>query len=124
MVKLYSLSYGPSTRYLTQIRLGLSKLNLHLFTHGIIPDPSCPSCPNSEKETPMHYFLQCPAYAALRGEMLRGLQDLLAPESRSNNKILLKAIIFGIENATPDINKSIFRIVSLYINETKRFIKL
>lgn len=121
MSKVYSLSYGHSFKYLTQIRLGLSKLKHHLFTHGIIPEPFCPNCQNHEIETPTHYFLLCPAYAAHRGEMSRGLRDLLAPESITNNSVLLRTIIFGNNDASLETNADIFKLVCRYITVSKRF---
>jgi hypothetical protein len=119
--KVYSLSYGYSFKFLTQIRLGLSKLKHHLFAHGIIPEPFCQNCQNQTLETPIHYFLQCPAYAALRGEMSRGLRDLLAPESILNNPALLHIIIFGDKDASLETNIAIFKIVCHYITVSKRF---
>jgi hypothetical protein len=121
MSKLYSVSYEYSFRFLTQIRLGLSKLKNHLFTHGILLDPICPNCQNHELETPAHYFLHCPAYAAHRGEMSRGLRDLLAPESISNNPALLNTIIFGCTDASFEINIELFKTVCNFIKNTKRF---
>ena len=119
MTKLYSTNFGPSTKLLTQIRLGLSKLNLHLFTHSIIPDPFCPHCPAS-RESPMHYFLQCPAYAAQRDAMSRDLRGLLAPESFTHTK-LLYIIIHGNQTDNLQTNISIFQTVHNYITSTKRF---
>ena len=67
LVKVYSITTGPCSRYHTQIRLGLSKLNAHLFTHGIIQDPLCPNCPNNSKENTTHYLNGVPSLRRSEG---------------------------------------------------------
>jgi hypothetical protein len=119
--KLYSISIGPCSKYHTQIRLGLSKLKLHLFTHGIIPDPLCSNCPDVTKESPTHYLLECPAFAAEREEMFHGLRGLLPAQIISNNKKLLHCLIHGIDTLSFDCNKTIFRHVHDFILSTRRF---
>lgn len=113
--------YSNSCKYHTQIRLGLSKLRDHLFTFSIIPDPYCPNCPITAKETALHYFLECPAFAAQREVMLRGLGELLPPTTVNNNKKCVLVLVHGIPAASFDLNKKIFFLVQNYISETHRF---
>lgn len=120
LCKLYSLAPHPAGRYLTQMRLGLSKLKSHLFTYSIIPDPLCPNCQNS-KETTTHYLLQCPAYAAQRGEMLHGLAVLLPPGTMNNNRLLVETLLNGTESLTFDCNKKMHQLVYTYILDSNRF---
>ena len=123
LTKLYSISFGPSSKHHTQIRLGLSKLKAHLFTHGIITEPFCPNCPNNSIETPTHYLLECPAFAALREEMFRGLRELLPPTTINNTTKCVHAIVHGISTASLDQNKNIFSSVQSFILQTHRFIQ-
>ena len=51
------------TRHLSLIRLGFSKLKLHLFTRGIVPVSFL------SKELPLHYFLQCPSKPLVLGRI-------------------------------------------------------
>ena len=119
--KAYSTSFGPCSRYQTQIRLGLSKLHAHLFTYGIIQDPICSNCPININETSTHYLMECPAFAAQRDEMFRGLRELLPPSIINNNKNCVNALIFGITTESIEQNKKILSIVHTFILETHRF---
>ena len=121
LVKLYSISYGHGSRSHTQIRLGLSKLRTHLFSHSIISEPYCTQCQLNANETPLHYFLCCPAFAAQRVEMLRGLRDSMTPEQFPNNRQLLQIIIHGNPDSTIETNRNIFKLIHQYILSTKRF---
>jgi hypothetical protein len=114
LVKLFSAFQDPCHIIHTQIRLGLSPLKIHLFTHSIILEPFCQNCQNNVKETTLHYFLQCPAFAAPRGEMTRGLRDLVAPGQLPNNKNLVQMIIHGDPSLDLETNKKIFILVHRY----------
>ena len=121
LVKLYSTSFGPASKYLTHLRLGLSKLKSHLFSINVVPDPICPNCPNNKTETTMHYILECPAFAAQREEMFRGLRESLSPSILNNNKTLLRALINGIPTSPLEFNKTIFHSVHDFILSSLRF---
>ena len=54
-------STGRLGRVLSQIRLGLSLLNYHLFEYNINDNPFCPKC-GTEFETILHFFCDCPHY--------------------------------------------------------------
>lgn len=123
LVKAYSTSFGPCSKYLTQIRLGLSKLKAHLFSFNIIPDPICPYCPNNVHETSCHYLLECPAFAAQREVMFRSLRELLPLTIINNNRKCLDAIIHGNQTSSTTTNIQIFRLVHKYIKETERFVQ-
>ena len=59
-----TLSYfscGKLGRVLTQMRLGLSPLNYHLFQYNINDNPFCAQC-GSEFETSIHFFALCSSY--------------------------------------------------------------
>ena len=60
---------------LTQIRVGRSKLNSHLFTIGQTNDPHC-VC-KSINETSLHYFLQCNLFSAERQQMFRVFEQYI-----------------------------------------------
>ena len=121
LAKLYSISFGPNSKYHTQIRLGLSKLSAHLFQISVVTDPFCPNCPTNTKETPTHYFLECPSYAAQREEMLRGLRESLPPDILNNNKKLSYLLTHGSNNISLESNKNTFTRVHSYISDTGRF---
>ena len=120
MCKLYSSSPTPYHKYITQMRLGLSKLHSHLFTLCVIPDPFCPNC-HHNKETPMHYLLECPAYAADRDAMLRGLRELLPHELPSNKSLQTKLLLRGSDLISLLDNQKVHLLVAAFIQKTNRF---
>ena len=122
MCKIYSLSFGPCTRYLTQLRLGLSKLNSHLFTIGVTQNPYCPNCTNPVSETIPHYLLVCTAYAAQRDEMLRSLGDVLPRGITSNKTKLAQILTHGSETYSHEVNVLILTASSKFIHDTQRFL--
>lgn len=118
--QLYSYNFGPYSKYHTQIRLGLSKLRAQLFTINVISDPFCPTCKTS-KETSAHFFLECPAFAAQRDEMFRGLRGLLPSEVLNSNKLLLETLTFGTDKVTLQTNITVFTAVHRFIQSSTRF---
>ena len=70
--------FGQGERWLsiihTQLRLGHSPLNSHLFRIGIIDTASC-SC-GFHQENVVHFFLQCPLYKDARNKLLRSLCEI------------------------------------------------
>jgi hypothetical protein len=121
MTKLYSLHYGYHGKYITQMRLGLSKLKMHLFTFNIVSEPYCQNCQNHVNETVFHYLLECPAFAAQRLELLRDLRGLLSPANLINQTLLSHTLLHGDELMSFDQNKSILSAVHKFIENSKRF---
>ena len=82
---------GPSTKsvfgihdpkglsHLTQLRVGLSKLNFHKFQHNFRDtiNPMCPS--NDGIEDTEHFLLLCPSFGVQRTDLLAGIYTLVRP---------------------------------------------
>ena len=70
--------YDPvGVSYLTQIRLGLSKLNLHKFLHNF-KDTVNPMCPTNDGiEDVEHLLLLCLSFEIQRQDLLAGVSELL-----------------------------------------------
>ena len=62
---MFHFCTGFYGRILTQMKLGLSKLNHHLFLYNITDNPFCPSCLDSVEDVE-HYFLKCSTYEDAR----------------------------------------------------------
>jgi hypothetical protein len=60
------------------MRLGMSGLNQHLFKFNIIDSYSCPHCINTT-ESPTHFLINCPQYAAERDRMFKAVLRVLCP---------------------------------------------
>ena len=74
--------------YLSQIRVGLSKLNFHKFKHNF-SDTINPMCPTNDGiEDTEHFLLLCPSFDIQRRDLLAGvsvLRPLVQINSLSNN---------------------------------------
>ena len=106
--------YGPrySQIILSRIRMGCSALNSHLFHFlKVLDSPAC-MC-GYHSETPAHFFLSCPIYAAYRDKMLRTLNNITV--------VNINILLFGNKELTLSDNKLIFDAIFLYLTETKRF---
>ena len=83
--------------YLTQIRVGLSKLKFHKFRHNFRDtiDPLCPT--NDGIEDTEHFLLLCPSFDIQRRDLLAGVSELLRPYVRINslpNNALIQILLF------------------------------
>ena len=112
--------------HILRMRLGLSGLNSHRKKFHFIPHSTCDYC-QSPREDINHYFLHCTGHAAHRGDML-GQMGLLLPQhnhlfvnltKKSHQNELCTIMIKGINDS--DIDIKIFKIVSTFIERTKRF---
>ena len=110
----------------TQLRLGQSGLNSHLFEKNIVPSAAC-SC-NFPNENICHFFLYCPLYESHRRKFLRSVASVLAPGAHPNLLVdtamdrLVEIILSGSSDLPDELNTVIFAAVQLYITETRRFI--
>ena len=81
--------------YLTQKRVGLSKLNFHKFSHNF-RDTINPMCPTRDGiEDAEHLLLLCPSYDIPRRDLLAGVSELLRPYVRINslpNNVLVQIL--------------------------------
>ena len=92
--------------YLSQIRVGLSKLNFHKFKHNF-RDTVNPMCPTNDGfEDTEHFLLLCPSFDIQRRDLLAGVSQLLRPLVQINslsNNVLIQLLLYGDK----DSNKSI-----------------
>ena len=87
--------------YLTQLRVGLSKLNFHKFRHNFkdIRNPMCPII-NDGIENTKHFLLVCSSSQSIRHSLLSGANNVLQTygyfESLGNN--ILQLLLYGDKN--------------------------
>ena len=121
------LSYGKRLPQIcqTQLRLGHSRLNAHLFRFNLVPSPGC-NC-NAPREDTMHYFFICPRCTEYRLNLLNTVCHLLAPGVNPTlithlaSDILLSYFLKGNPDLPLEFNELIFEAVHLYITQTRRF---
>ena len=110
----------PNTLH-TQLRLGRSALNCHLFPIGLSLTKSC-YCGNTE--TLQHFLLDCKLYDQARGKLFQKLEGLLEKKpSQYTKQALIQILLCGEKPHLPDKyvhNKHIFYAVQTFICRTKR----
>ena len=112
---------------ISRMRMGLSGLNSHRKRYHFIEQSHCPNC-NSKTEDPMHFLLECPAYAALRVDMIANLHNIIPTHrdklqnlnSKRARKELTQLLLNGIKIEQVDIK--IFQCVSVYIQNSQRLL--
>ena len=109
--------------HLTQLRVGLSKLNFHKFQHNFRDtiNPMCPS--NDGIEDTEHFLLLCPSFGVQRTDLLAGIYSLVRPYEYVNlaNDILLQILLYGDKNFPNNLNRSILELTIRFIHSTGRF---
>lgn len=108
---------NPGAKFHTQLRLDMSGLNFHLHKIQVVDSPSC-KC-GFPRETTIHFMLDCPSYARIREELLRGVSRVTELPPRRNDTLHL--LLFGDTQKSYDTNVAIFKLTQSYIQQTKRF---
>ena len=120
---VYRIHDPKGLSILTQLRVGLSKLNFHKFKHNFREtlNPLCAI--NDDVEEAEHYFLLCHAYDEFRNDLLNSVNAILLPYGIicPSNEELLKVILYGHEQLSFDSNAKILRETLEYIHISKRF---
>ena len=106
--------------YLTQLRVGLSKLNFHKFKHNF-RDTINPMCPTSDGiEDTVHFLLLCPSFDVQRQDLLAEIVDLLRPFlqiSDMSNDVLVQLLLYGDQDLSYDLNRKILELT--YVTSMK-----
>ena len=94
---------------LTQLRVGLSKLNYHKFRHNF-SESITPMCPiNDGTEDTEHYLLLCHAFRVPRCDLLASVLPVLRSFHLTDvpNSILLQILLYGDKKLPFEVNKCI-----------------
>ena len=110
--------------YLSQIRVGLSKLNFHKFNHNF-KDTINPMCPTNDGiEDTEHFLLHCPSFNIQRRDLLAGVSVVLQPFVQINtlsNNVLVQLLLYGDKNLSSDVNKHVLELTLNFIHQSGRF---
>ena len=94
--------------YLTQLRVGLSKLCFHKFKHNF-KDSINPMCPTNDGiETTEHFLLLCPSFEVERRNLLARVFQLLRPYGYIDlsNLVLAQLLLYGDRYLPNDLNRN------------------
>ena len=110
--------------YLSQLRVGLSKLNFHKFKHNFM-DTINPMCPTNDGiEDTEHFSLLCPSFDNQRQYLLAGTSVAVRPFVQLNilsNNDLMNLLLYGDEDLPSDINIRVLGCTLNFIHGTGRF---
>ena len=121
--KLFSIGSKFGNSIQTQLRLGRSQLNDHLFSVRLSPTAKC-LCGNLE--TTEHFLLDCFLYDIERQTLLSELPGVLEKGlDKYNKKELAHILLYGEYSDNPEKyehNKILFRYVQKFLIQTKRLV--
>ena len=109
--------------YLTQLRVGLSKLNFHNFKHNF-RDTINPMCPISDGIEDTEHYLLCHLFDVQRQDLLTRVAELLRPFVQItdlSNDALAQLLLYGNQGLSNDLNREILELTLRFIHETGRF---
>ena len=110
--------------YLTQLRVGLSKLNFHEFKHNF-RDTINPLCPTSDGiEDTEHFLLLYPSFDLQRRDLLAEIVEILRPFvqiTNLSNDALIQLLLYDDQYLSYDLNRNILELTLRFIHETGRF---
>ena len=122
--KHFNVGYKYPNQLHTQLRVGRSSLNSHLYPIGLSNTKSCPC--GFANESVEHFLLDCIYYQNIRGQLYQKLEGLLEKKlSTYSKKDLVQIMLCGEKPHLPEKfyhNKSIFFSLQTFLLKTKRLI--
>ena len=119
----YGIHVPKGLSFLTQLRVGLSKLNHHKFNHSF-RDNTNPMCPTNDGiEDTEHFLLLCLCFDVHRRDLLAGIVALLRPLGYVDlaNEFLLQLLLYGNKDFPDSVNRHILELILNFIHKTGRF---
>ena len=78
------------------------------------------SC-GKEPETTLHYLVRCDLYSIYRLELFNDICALNEPLKNLSEENLLKALLYGVEDFTSQMNSEILKCTIKFIKKKDRF---
>ena len=113
MKSFFGIHDPTGLSYLTQLRVGLSKLNFYKFKYNF-RDTLNPMCPTNDGiEETEHFLLLCPSFVEPRKGLLAGFFALLRPFGYTDlqNHFLLQILLYGYRSFPDEINREILLLI-------------
>ena len=120
---VFSVHDPKGLAILTQLRVGLSALNLHKFRHNFKDTIHSMCLINDGIEDTEHFLLSCHLYDVQRHDLLGTVSEILLSEGLSNlsNEALLKVLLYGDGRLSTYSNSQIIKATLKYIHASQRF---
>ena len=119
---LYGIHNPQGIKLLTRLRVGLSHLRAHKYTHNFkdTTNPICP-CGLNESETLEHYMLFCLSYSDPRKQLFNSLCKTISLVTFVNTQYICDLLLYGDPKSNSCTNKEIIEATMEYILSSKRF---
>ena len=115
---MFGIHDPKGSSYLTQLRVGLSKLEFHKFKHNF-KDTINPMCPTSDGvEDTEHFLLLCPSFDVQRQDLLARVVESLRPIVQItdlSNDALTQLLFCGSQDLSNDLNRNILEFAVRFI---------
>ena len=118
---VFNIHDPAGLRYLFQLRLGLSPLKGHKWSHNFIDTPSGVCHCNQGIEDTSHFLLSCPSYVIQRETLMSSVNEILLQANKNNLESQLQLYLYGDPTINNSDNKNIILSTIKFIKETKRF---
>ena len=118
---LYGIRDRAGTRFLIQLRLGLSPLKSHKHRHNFADTPSDKCNCGIEAESTSHFLFNCPLFVSHRGNLASSVIRTLIPNNLNHLANSEKLYLYGHHNLSDLDNTNILNATVKYIKDTERF---
>ena len=118
LVKSFGIQDPTGLSYLSQLRVGLSKLNFHQLKYNF-RDTLNPMCPTNDGiEGTEHFLLLCTSFVEPRKDLLAGRFALLRPYEYTDlqNHFLLQILLHGYRSFPGESNREIHLLTLHFIH--------
>ena len=105
---MYQILDRKGTKWIYQLRVGLSPLRSHKFRHKFqdLLDDIC-SC-TLRSESSLHFFLECTNYDVIRQDLLNKVVPILSSKNIPfDNENLIRILLYGHNDLNHHDNKRI-----------------
>ena len=118
---IFNCHNPKAIKYLSRIRLGLSRLRENKFKHSF-QDTLNPICfCGSDVERPCHYLISCLIFNAERNTLLNNIRKIAPSILNLNHSQITHVLFYGDSSLKIETNTEILNSTMNYILSTKRF---
>ena len=120
---IFNIHDPIGTRFLFQLRLGLSSLRSHKVRHKFDNTPSELCLCNAGVEDTKHFLFKCPFYASKRASLATEVIPILIRNNLNHRSDDEKLYLYGDDSISDHDNKAILLATIRFIKATNRFSK-
>ena len=118
---IYNVLDAIGLKLLTRLRVNLSHLRQHKFSHNFLDtlNPLC-SC-SLEVESTSHYLLRCSFYADKWKVLFDSISNAIGDLSNLSENELTNLLLYGKGTLSREVNTCILKSTIIYLKSSERF---